>query len=262
MKEFNKDEGLFVCNECNKKFILKNNLVNHINKYHDGIKLFYDRWLKEEGEGICKNCGNITKFVGIKRNGYLKACSYNCANKLRSISHLSPLLIEKDIYEKRKKTCLEKYGVENISQLDSIKRKKENTCLKNIGVKYYSQERKRYEDSLKTRLLIHKFRETDLWYQGSYELDFLEKFYDIIDIKRGPSIKYIYNKKDKIYHPDFYIPSLNLIIEIKSSWTLKLDLEINEKKKYTKKNGYKYILIINKDYKKFINNIRNATISE
>lgn len=33
-----------------------------------------------------------------------------------------------------KKTMLEKYGVENISQLDAAKEKKKNTCLRNYGV--------------------------------------------------------------------------------------------------------------------------------
>lgn len=36
--------------------------------------------------------------------------------------------------EKIKKTCMERYGVENISQLNSIKQKKEETCMKNYGV--------------------------------------------------------------------------------------------------------------------------------
>lgn len=40
------------------------------------------------------------------------------------------------------------------------------------------------------------------------------------------------NECSKIYHDNFYIPSLNLVIEIKSSYILKLDKEIKEKKKY------------------------------
>ena len=36
--------------------------------------------------------------------------------------------------EKAKATCLERYGCENPSQADSIKKKKEETCLRNYGV--------------------------------------------------------------------------------------------------------------------------------
>ena len=62
----------------------------------------------------------------------------------------------------------------------------------------------------------------------------------------------------KIYHSDFYIPSLNLIIEIKSSWTLKLDNEIKQKKNYCIKSGYKYIMIKNKNYNRFNKIINNG----
>lgn len=103
--------------------------------------------------------------------------------------------------------------------------------------------------------LCEYIKNTNIWYQGSYELDFLEKYYDKYpDIQKGPSIKYEFNNKIKIYHPDFYIPSLNLIIEIKSSFWYKVhNLSIIEKEKATVANGFNYIIIINKDYSIFDN---------
>lgn len=96
---------------------------------------------------------------------------------------------------------------------------------------------------------MKKFRDTDLWYQGTYELDFLNKYYDkFSDLQRGPSIHYLYEGKNKVYHPDFYIPSLNLVVEIKSSWILNKDVEIDEKKKATIARGFRYILILDKNY--------------
>jgi hypothetical protein len=54
------------------------------------------------------------------------------------------------------------------------------------------------------------------------------------------------NKKHR-YYPDFYIPKNNLIIEVKSSFTYKVNLKINLlKEKATKKVGYKYKLFIPK----------------
>jgi Uma2 family endonuclease len=83
-------------------------------------------------------------------------------------------------------------------------------------------------------------------------LDFLEKYYDIfLNIERGPSLKYMYNGQNKVYHSDFFIPSLNLVIEIKSSWTLKLDIEIEEKRNEVLKNNLKYIMVIDKKYSEF-----------
>ena len=177
-----------------------------------------------------------------------------------------------EIIEKIKKSNLEKYGVENVFQSEKIKEKIRQTTFKNHSVKCYLEKRteikkamlKKYgveyplqnkeifEKSFKTRIKLKQYKSTNLTYQGSYELDFLEKFYDKIDISNGPSIPYLYKGARKVYHSDFYIPSKNLIVEIKSSYILTLDIEINEKKEACIKQGYNYILILDKDYSKII----------
>jgi hypothetical protein len=59
--------------------------------------------------------------------------------------------------------------------------------------------------------------------------------------------------KNKIYFPDFYIPKLNLIVEIKSSYFYNLEEEINlTKKSYSELNNYNFIFIIDKDYSNFL----------
>ena len=65
-------------------------------------------------------------------------------------------------------------------------------------------------------------------------------------VKRGGSIKYIFEEKEKIYFPDFYIEKLNLIIEIKSSYYYEKYYEKNQEK-YKKciDDGYSYLFIIN-----------------
>lgn len=91
-----------------------------------------------------------------------------------------------------------------------------------------------------------------VYYRGSYELDFLEKFYDKIDIENGPAIPYLFEGKTKVYHSDFYIPSRNLVIEIKSKYYYNRFKEQNKiKKKSVKNRGYNYILILDKDYMNF-----------
>jgi len=55
-----------------------------------------------------------------------------------------------------------------------------------------------------------------------------------------PRIKYVFNCKTKYYFPDFYVPRENLIIEIKSNYTLNANKELNETKfKSTTDQGYK-----------------------
>lgn len=43
------------------------------------------------------------------------------------------------VRDKYKQTCIEKYGVENVSQSEEIKKKKTDTCLKHFGVENFLQ---------------------------------------------------------------------------------------------------------------------------
>lgn len=71
----------------------------------------------------CKYCNNIAKFLSFVR-GYDDIC-YNkeCARKRR--------------HERTVKTNVEKYGVENVSQLKEIKERKEKTLFEHFGVTDY-----------------------------------------------------------------------------------------------------------------------------
>lgn len=153
--------------------------------------------------------------------------------------------------EKRKDTWIKNYGVDNPFKSNLVKEKIKKTNLEKYGVDNPQQNLEIHHKTLKTQRFLKKFKETDLTYQGSYELDFLEKFYDIIDINNGLDISYLVSDRNKIYHSDFYIPSKNLIVEIKSTYILKLDEEIEYKKKACIEQGYNYILILNKNYKEF-----------
>jgi uncharacterized C2H2 Zn-finger protein len=253
MKEFRKTkDGLFICEECNKLYKIKNALSWHINKCHDNEKKeYYDKWIKEENEDKCEICNNITKSHNL--NGYNSTCCKQCADKLSLFK-----TDQKIKYQKYKQTCLQKYGVENAYQSKEIKEKIKQTCLKKYGVEYTHQNINILNKAFKSAKVLKQFRNTNIWYQGSYELDFLEKYYDKYpDIQRGPSIKYNFNNKNKVYHSDFLLPSLNLIIEIKSSWILNVDIEINEKKTATINSGFNYIMILDKNYINFLQLISN-----
>jgi len=286
MKEFRKTkEGLFICEECERTFVYIRGLSKHIRINHNGTKEYHNRWIKEKYEGFCKLCKNETAFINISY-GYQKCCSKKCRNiyssKQTKLGVLKKYGVEnvfqsKEIKDKIKKTCLEKYGVENISQSEEIKKKKENTCLKKYGVEYHlsskiiQQKRKNtnlqkygvahpmqnlvsFKKQQSNSFKSHKYKETSLYYRGSYEVDFLEKFYDkYLDLENAPSIKYLFKGKNKIYYPDFYIPSKNLIIEIKNSYLAKKDKEkIEAKEKAVLLKGYKYLIIIDKNYEDFI----------
>ena len=277
MKEFRKNnEGFFICEECGKLCCNLRGLSQHIRSHHI-YKEYFNKWIRENNEGICEICKKETPLQLRLNEGYRKTCSKKCHDKLNSKIQNSQDQNKKNA--KRKQTCLIKYGVSNVSKVDEIKVKKEKTCLKNYKVKNPFQSsiakikrvrtwNKNFnednplqninilEKSQKARFVRKKFMNTNLWYQGSYELDFLNKYYDKFSkIEKGPSIKYIYNGKNKVYHSDFYISSLNLVVEIKSTWILNIDTKIEEKKKATIDNNFKYLLILDKNYEEFHNMI-------
>ena len=70
--------------------------------------------------GHCKVCGNMCKFLDFNR-GYCKHCCRDCTIK------------DKDVMEKSKQTCLDRYGVENAFQSEEKKQKIKETLLKRYG---------------------------------------------------------------------------------------------------------------------------------
>lgn len=279
MKQFRKNkEGLFLCEECDKKFKKLFWLSRHINKEHH-LKIYYDKWIADENDEKCEICGELCEFKGFY--GYKNTCgNKKCILEFRKLTCLNKFGVENpyqsedikikisntifkkygvdhnfkcpDIIEKRKKTWIKNLGVDNPLKNQDVKNKIRKTCLEKYGFEFTHQNRDILEKSQKSARYIHKFKETSLTYQGSYELDFLDTFYDKIKIENGPSIPYLFENNSKIYHSDFYAPNLNLIIEIKSTWILNIDNEVLDKKKACLNLGYNYIMILDKNYEEFI----------
>ena len=182
--------------------------------------------------------------INKRKTNWIK--KYGCDNPLGN----------KKIREKRKKTMKKRYGSEHALKNLDCQKKFRNTCISKYGVEYPQQNKEIFNKQQKSGFNSKNFNNTNICYRGSYELDFLEKYYDNYnDIINAKSIKYKYLDKCKIYYPDFYIPRINLIIECKNSYLAKRDKEIIElKKKATIANGFNYILIIDKDYNEFNKN--------
>jgi hypothetical protein len=153
-----------------------------------------------------------------------------------------------DVKDKIKNTCLKKYGVDNPSKSNDIKIKKEKTCLINNNVKSPYQNKDIFNKSLKSGLKIKTYENSELYYQGSYEKDFLDRYYNKVIIKNGLSIKYQNNNSEKYYHTDFYLPDYDLIIEIKSTYWYNKCKELNIIKEQYAKKYHNYIIILDKNY--------------
>jgi len=148
------------------------------------------------------------------------------------------------------KTINDRYGVENVFQNQEIKDKIKNTNLERYGVDNVMKNIEIFDKAHKSSYRIIKHNNLDITYQGTYELDFINFCIENnILFEKGPTIDYTLDNKERKYHSDFYIPRSNLICEVKSSWTYDKDLTENKtKEQFSKKVGYNFIFLIDKNY--------------
>ena len=77
----------YKCQLCGKEILTINGLVNHLQLNHNiSTKDYYDKYMKKEGEGICKICGKEAKFHNLNM-GYKPTCSINCGRKYSEQIH-------------------------------------------------------------------------------------------------------------------------------------------------------------------------------
>lgn len=98
-----------------------------------------------------------------------------------------------------------------------------------------------------------------VYLRSSYEFNFAQQLDDLqiyyeVEEKR---FEYEIDGETHIYIPDFYIPSLNMIVETKNEYFYKRDRKIIDKKiERVKEHGYNFVLLLNEEQ---INNcIRNS----
>lgn len=93
----------------------------------------------------CQVCGNKypVSREDLLSGNYRNTCSENCRYKLSSESiHQTYVEDGEKIINKRRKTCLDRYGVENNSQSDEFKAKFKTTMLRRYGVEHALQSSK------------------------------------------------------------------------------------------------------------------------
>lgn len=146
--------------------------------------------------------------------------------------------------KKYKKTMMDRYGYESVLHNEEIFHK----ILSSIG-----------------KYKIYKFPSgKEVYVQGyeDYVIDQLLEIYDESDIIISNKeiteyigiIYYENNDSKHKYYPDIYIKSTNTIIEVKSEYTYKKDLEINEMKKDACLNmhlNFEFIIVNKNDYNKY-----------
>lgn len=184
-----------------------------------------------EEHPVCKFCGKPTRYnlIRYRSDGYpysLYCCSSCSAKDLDRIYKSRETKKERygssgyNNREKARKTCLEKYGVDNPKKSEDVKRKSEDTCLKRYGVRCPTQMRSvvEYTHSKECIAKQNNTKRTNHTFNTSKTEEFLYKEL-IRKYGKNDVVRQYADKERYPYNCDFYIPSIDTFIELNAHWT-------------------------------------------
>ena len=88
-------------NQCQICGMIHHNVSGHVRNFHKmSTKEYYDKYLKQPGEGICPTCGKPTSYINFTI-GYHKHCCVRCSS------------LDPNVQEKLHKTNMSLYGTTN-----------------------------------------------------------------------------------------------------------------------------------------------------
>lgn len=217
------------------------NLVTKNERYGDD---YGKEWYKKMERNLIEN-RNVTHGLQITE---FKDKRKKTNIKKYGVEYVSQ---NENIKQKAKDTIMEKYGVENVSQNESIKQQKKDTSMENFGVSHHLKDYDMFQKHQKSRFNIETYKNTGLYYNGSYEKYFLELIEEkglLNEVQPGQNFEYEHNGEKHVYHTDFFFRGKN--IEIKSGWTYNKNgkdqelQDINETKWQSVRNNNETILVL------------------
>jgi|AntAceMinimDraft_10_1070366.scaffolds.fasta_scaffold06563_3 hypothetical protein len=171
--------------------------------------------------------------------------------------------------EKMKKSIFEKYGVEHISQLQcnrekSSSRMKQGNPMKDSTIAN-KQSKTFCERIVSGKINFYntkKYKDTELYYQSSYEYDFLQLCENkkiLHRISNGHFYNYLKEDKDMGFRTitDFCLDD-KFEIEIKSTYIMKKQGGVERvfaKKRAIEVNNKKYVFVLDKNYSSFVKHL-------
>ncbi|ADB04136.1 Csr/MutH/archaeal HJR family nuclease [Marseillevirus marseillevirus] len=185
------------------------------------------------------------------------------------------------VYQKARDTCKERLGTDFPMQNSDVKEKSKATCNRKFGVDYPMQneevkgktvasnlERFGERNAMQNSEILEKqqraaFRYKTYTFPSGRQMDYQGYEHFAIDLllkrgipeenihnplKKGIRIPYTFKEKNRLYNPDIFVDSLNLLVEVKSSWTYKGKKEYKElclfKLSACREQGYKTLLLV------------------
>lgn len=171
----------------------------------------------------------IERYGSANPNGNIEVLSRRVKTNVERYGGGAPLCCP-SVMEKTKITNQKRYGATNPMKSLEIQQKVRNASFERFGTGHPLQNREFFDNHqkklFKTKELIVDNTVFNL--QG-FEPQCLQKLIDLGVFQVSdfsleiPTISYQYNGRKASYHPDFYVPKDNLIIEVKSAYTFNAD---------------------------------------
>lgn len=213
--------------ELNEKYIETKD-YKHIKNFNQYIFNYFSGKDNIDFSGSCIMCKKDTEF-NLMTNKYCRLCSPK---------------------------CIEDYKEQFKARMKGVH-----------GREYYTQDPEAQRHMLNNREITQEYKIGNYKFNavGNYEVDFLDFMFHILkcdpaDLIECPfSIDYEFNGVKRFYMPDFYVPSLDLVIEIKSTKSAyaERDREFEEAKRiaginYMRKKGGYYFYLADKNYRELL----------
>ncbi|WP_407305364.1 hypothetical protein [Acinetobacter sp.] len=201
-------------------------------------------------------CGKQVNFSNAFSKGYNEFCCCKCAQlSEKTRANYTATMVETygvtsnfaipEVIENKKKTWMKTLGVDNPAKSTVVQQKitktmderfgpdaRKNSFSRNMysvyGVSNWTQVPEIYNTfAIKNSNKKYTCQSGKTIHVQGYEpwaLNILFETYDEADVQchlAVPSIRYNYEGVDRFHYPDIFIPSRNLIIEVKSGYTFK-----------------------------------------
>lgn len=169
----------------------------------------------------CKHCGGEVAFVSLFK-GFPEFCSGSCRSNARDKRTYGGFACSIG-WTKSRNTLLTKHGVNHQLHIPEIFERQQANRYKTYTIKSPTNKEYRVQgyERYVFPYLWEKFQEDDL----------------IIKKAEVPRVEYYFNNKIRKYYPDGFIRSLNTIVEVKSTFTIK-DKTLISKLKACESVGY------------------------
>jgi len=275
----NASKDLPKCKSCSNDLVFKGLSTGYLTYCSKSCKTSHSHKTGNFNESYLKRSDTFKERHGVGSDGYDAISEKRRNTSIQRYGVHHPMQ-NKEVSERYKQASLKKYGESNPMKLKAVQDKVNNTNIQKYGynrplknadvfermyINYKKTIRERYGidcvfqiPEVFEKAQLSSFKRNyykHLHYQATYEHDFLLKVESLgmIDkLSNGPYLWYFHSGKSKRYFSDFYIEDINLVIEIKSTyWYIMYKDQNDAKRDECLAQGFKYILILDKDYTEF-----------